>query len=261
MSDSPFTLALVTGASSGIGEAIARLLAKKKIPLILTGRNEAKLAALSRELHAEVLPADLSQPAARAKLKQLIRELAPDLVINNAGFGLYGPALSQDIGKLKEMLAVNGEAVMEISLEAAKTLQQRGKKGTILQVSSAAGEVDVFPGFAVYAASKAFVTHFSLSLDAELAPFGIRVLTACPGVITTSFSERAGGSQTFLAERRGQMTSAFAAEEIWRQICLGRNFWIFNWKYRLGLFLSKYLVPRKVLSYIMARSIHKRTTP
>ncbi len=142
----------------------------------------------------KTLQADLSQQAGRHEIVRLIHHRTPDLIINNAGFGLYGKAIDLDIGEQLEMVDVDVKALLEFTLEGAKTLKEKNRKGVILNVSSTAGFY-VFPYVAVYAASKAFINNVSQALDIEMERYGIRILAACPGMVATNFSKRAGGKE------------------------------------------------------------------
>ena len=210
-----FELALVTGASGGLGQALCRLLAAKGIPIIPITRKECDLAK------------------DRTPLLHLIREKAPDLVINNAGFCLYGPALDFD---QKEVFEANTAAI-EISIEAARALRSRNKPGAILNVSSIAGDVSA-PSMAVYAAAKAAVSSFSRSFDAEMRPFGIRILAALPGAIDTAFASRQKPYRHPFA-----LSPDACASAIWRQIERGQTICRIGWIFRLLRLLSL-LAPR-----------------
>ena len=259
MQKNSFSLALVTGATSGIGEAVSRLLAQKGIALILTGRQKEKLDSLSAELKVpvETVAADLSLPKERAVLAAKIRERVPDLVINNAGLSLYGDLLHSPKEKWTQMIQVNVEALTELSYEAIQALTSAKRKGVILNVASAAARVVPFPGFTVYSASKAFVVHLSESLDAETRAHGIRVLASCPGVVATALRERAGGTPLTKEEQKKTMTAEFAAEQIWWQIERRRPVYIFNWKYRLATLLT-HLLPKKWVATFTKKSIDAR---
>lgn len=253
-----FTLALVTGASSGIGQALARLIAQKGISLLLLGRNRENLEQLSQELQpfvsVEILAADLLRPEERAQAIDLIHRKVPDLIINNAGMGLYGPALAYATSQQLDILQLDGAAVLEIALEAARTLISRGKQGTILNVSSIAA-VPIMPYMAVYSGAKAFVNQFSEAFDDEVRPFGVRVLAACPGVVHTPFQQRAGSQQ----ERPSlSMEVNVAAREIWKQVESGQRLRFFDWRYRLNVFFMRYILPKKWVAYIVKRSILAR---
>lgn len=251
--------ALVTGATSGVGESVARLLAFKGIHLILAGRNESKLESLREELsilvEVKTISGDLENPQDRLVLIDLMKELQPDLLINNAGFGLYGEVLNSPTKEQLSILEVNGMVVMELTIEMAKMVVSQHKPGIIVNISSVAGFI-VFPLSAVYAASKAFVTHLSQSLDFELRSKGVRVLAFCPGMIDTAFQERAGGERNE-KESLGVMTPQFVAEKIWNQIEKLSPLVIVDWKYRLLLILSK-IIPNKWIASIQASTIAKR---
>lgn len=248
-----FSKALVTGATSGIGEATARLLASKGISLILSGRNKEKLAALAKELRAVAVVADLGE--SREPLISVIEEYIPDLVINNAGYGLYGEALSQARDNQLDILEVDAAAVLELSLAAAEALRNHGKEGVIMNVSSVAA-FHPFPRFAVYAAAKAFVNHFSQSFDLEMRPYGIKVLAACPGMVSTRFRGRASLGKDRGENRSSMVMSAdFAAKEIWWQICKGKPLHVFDYKYRLGVFIASYLLPKRWVAKFLAKAL------
>lgn len=253
--------ALITGASSGIGKELSRLLAEKGINLIIHGRNEAHLLELAQEckgrVQVEVVVADLADRQERMRVIEAICQRAPELVVNNAGFGLYGDALSHSTSEQMQMLEVNGAAVLEITLEASRALIRAGKKGAVLNVASAAA-FPVFPAFAVYAASKAFVVQLSQSLDEETSPYGVRILVACPGMVATEFRERAGGTPEVESGRGATMSAAFAAEQIWTQIEKEKKIHIFNWIYRLTTFLVLYLLPKHWVAKSVRNNINKR---
>lgn len=257
-SNSSFSLALITGASSGIGEALAHLLASKGIPLIITGRNREHLdevaATLRRQVEVSVIAADLALPEGRQKIVEAIRLEAPDLIINNAGFGHYGDALDYSTEEELQILTVNAHAVLEFTLEGARTLRQYRKPGVILNVSSAASYF-VFPGSGVYAASKAFVTQVSQSLDFELEEHRIRVLVTCPGMVRTNFAQRAGSK---LREPPSySMQPDYVAECIWQQIVKRKRCVILDGRYRFFVMLSRW-VPTRWLARYLRKNIASR---
>lgn len=256
------SLALVTGATSGIGKALCPLLIKEGFSLLVTGRNEKELQTLEQDFPGKIikaLPADLSNEDGRQTVIALIHEYAPTLIINNAGFGLYGEALSYSTEEQKQVVEVNVLAVVELTLEAARALVSTQKKGVILNVSSAAA-FQVAPNLSVYASSKAFVNTFSQSLDEEFRPYGIRVLATCPGMVKTSFSERAGGQVRSKMQQEGVMNPEFIAEEIWRQIQSKQPLRIVDWKYRVLTYLS-YLLPKKWVATMFKQTIAERIAP
>ena len=253
-----FNFALVTGATSGIGEALCHILADKKINLIITGRNEEKLRELKNQLQSKVdvqtLVADLADENQTKQLLSVIRDNVPDLVINNAGFGFYGAAIEDSLKKQADILKVNGLSLLEITIEAAGALRKANKKGVILNVSSVAAFFP-FPYFSTYSASKAFVNQFSENMDYELKYSGIRVLAACPGMVKTAFVQRAGG--VYDQEDNYSMSPEFAAEEIWNQIVKLKKLHIFNFKYKLAVILSRFL-PKFVLAKMLMNQIKER---
>ncbi len=188
---------VVTGASAGIGAALARVFAQHGHDLVLIARRESKLDALAAEIAAGgrprplVLPIDLAQPNAGARIKAELAAhgLEPEYVINNAGFGLVGEAAQLDHAEQLAMIDLNIRSLTELSLAFADTLARL--RGGILNVASVAGFIPG-PGMAVYYASKAYVLSFSEALHHELARRGVRVTVLCPGPVPTEFQARAG---------------------------------------------------------------------
>lgn len=251
-----FHLGFITGASSGIGKGLCRLLAHKGIPLLITGRNIESLKALADELQkfvsVEIIPADIFLEEDRKRLVNKIHERTPDLFINGAGFGYYGLALTYETRVQKSMIDVNISGMLELTLEAARALISSKKSGVILNISSSA-DLLIFPGLAVYSASKAFVTQFSKSLDEEMRSYGIRILASCPGVVATQFRERASGVSNNNQDRFS-MTVSFAAEQIWNQIVKRKHVHYFDWKTRLGAFFARFILPQSLVSKILLRT-------
>lgn len=250
-------LGFVTGASSGLGLALSRALARQGFSLVLTARNEEKLRleASSFSPSAQIVRADLSNPQDRKSLVETIHQTQPDLIINNAGFGLYGPAHTQPISDLHDMVEVNCQALMELSVAGVEVLLKTGKKGTILNISSAASFVP-YPNFCVYAATKAFVTSFSQGLDSEVKEQGIRVLTICPGQIDTNFRDRA--SRHFPQEKNNiTMSPEKAVKLILKAVQKGKSLSVIDWRYRLSVALSK-LLPRSVIEAVLRSHLKGR---
>jgi hypothetical protein len=255
------SLALITGATSGVGEALAKSLAQDKIPLFLTGRNKDALEKLHNELILEtevsIFAADLSIPKERLALLGEISKRKPDLVINSAGFGLYGKALTHPLAEQSKILQVNTLALTEITLEAARALIEEKKPGVIMNISSAAGFLPT-PSFAVYSASKAYVTHFSLSFDAEVKKHGIRVLVSCPGQIKTSFRERASLGLNKNQESFQAMSVEKAAKLILKQILHKKPVEIIDFRYRILVFIARFLLPKDLVQKQMEAELEKR---
>lgn len=192
----PFSCALVTGASSGLGEEFALQVAPRVSKLVLVARREILLQRLAdtiRESYPHVAVAvfavDLQNPLERDQLvaKLTATGFLPDLLINNAGLGDYGEFASSAWEKLEAMLQVNIEALTHLTHALLSGMIRRGT-GAIVNVSSLASVLPI-PDFAVYAATKAYVTSFSEALRIELRDYGIPVLAVCPGPVKTEFGK------------------------------------------------------------------------
>lgn len=190
-------VALITGASSGIGMDLARVFAARGHELVLVARREDRLKALAEEIAASgrpppvVLALDLERRDAVSMLaaELSVRGLEPGFVINNAGFGLSGAAEQLSRDEQLAMVDLNVRAVTELSLAFVDSLERH--RGGILNVASTAAFLPG-PGMAVYYASKAFVLSFSEALHHEFARRGIRVTALCPGPVETEFQARSG---------------------------------------------------------------------
>jgi uncharacterized protein len=189
-------VALVTGASSGIGQSFARQLARDGHDLVLVARDTSRLDALAKELdgqygaRSEVLAGDLTEPEfCRVVEARLRAEPVIDVLVNNAGFGTFGRFHELPVDEEEREVRLNVVAVMRLAHAAAQAMTLRGSGG-ILNVSSVASSQPV-PGNATYAATKAFVTSFSEALHEELKPRGVRVTVLMPGFTRTEFQERA----------------------------------------------------------------------
>lgn len=187
--------ALITGASSGIGECFARALGARGRNLVLVARSKPKLEALAAELRisykvqVESLSYDLSLAGAATSLAEALRErrLEVGLLVNNAGFGARGEFWKLPLERQSEMLRLNVHALVDLThLLLPSMVEQRC--GGIINVSSTASFQPV-PYTTVYAATKAFVSSFSAGLAEELRPYGVVVVTLCPGGTSTNFFE------------------------------------------------------------------------
>lgn len=187
--------ALITGASAGLGEEFARQLAARCHSMVLVARRGDRLAALAAELAAHFpiklrcFEADLADPAQRVQLFEALEEksLLPDLLINNAGMGDYGTFGDADWNKLENMMRLNMEGLTHLTHLFLPAMQSR-QRGAIVNISSLASILPI-PDFAVYAATKAYVSSFSEALRIELREHGISVLAVCPGPVHTEFGQ------------------------------------------------------------------------
>lgn len=208
--------ALVTGASSGIGMDLARLLAAEGCNLVLVARRREPLEALAAELlgaspvRVEVLIADLALPgAAESLVERLDRAgLGIDLLVNSAGFGLSGAFLATDMATEREMVQLNVVTLLELTKLVGRRMAARGG-GRILNVASTAA-FQPGPLMSVYYASKAFVLSFSEALSEELRGTGVSVTTLCPGPTRTQFQDRADLGGTRLVNTLAGMASSLS---------------------------------------------------
>lgn len=195
---SPARTALVTGASSGIGAEIARILAARGHGLTLVARREAPLRALAEQLseahgiRAEVIAADLSDESSRTNLVDTVhdRGLEVNILVNNAGMTTMGPASKGDVAADLSMIRIDVEAVVHLCMAVLPGMVER-RSGSILNVASTAA-FQPLPGQAGYGASKAFVLSYTHAIRGELKGSGIGVTALCPGPVATGFAEAAG---------------------------------------------------------------------
>jgi short-subunit dehydrogenase len=187
--------ALVTGASAGIGRELARVFAADKWNLALTARDEGRMDELAQELRArhgiltKVLAADLAQPHAARALYEALADTPVSCLVNNAGFGGFGPFAEGDVERQAALMQVNMVAPVELTRLFVQPMLQRGR-GRILNVASVAA-FQPGPTVNLYYASKAFMYSFSYSLAVELDNSGVTVSTLCPGSTRTEFFDRA----------------------------------------------------------------------
>ena len=198
--------ALITGASSGIGRALAFEAARAGYELILSARRSAELADLAEEIRrtsgvkVHCLTADLSNSAEVRGLADRVKALGPlDVLINNAGFGLYNEFKDSELDPLLNMLQLNVSALTALcKLLLPDLIQRRGK---IMNVASTAA-FQPGPYMAAYYASKSYVLSFSEAIAEELAPLGVTVTALCPGPTRSEFQERAAMRKSALVANR-----------------------------------------------------------
>lgn len=257
----PDRTCLVTGASSGIGREIARLLAGRGHGVALVARRAEKLRELADELsaahgvRAEVLPTDLSDADARAALVPAVEQLGlcVDVLVNNAGSSTMGPIRASDPTAEIQMLRTNVEAPAHLCSLFVPGMAERGR-GAVLNVASTAA-FQPLPGQAGYGGTKAFVLSYTNALRGELAGTGVSVTALCPGPVETGFGQAAGLTDE---EANGSLPKFMWVEatEVARAAVdgleAGRRVVIPGRANKLGA-AAGYLVPRKLLLPILAR--------
>ena len=227
-------LALVTGASMGIGEEFARQLAARGIDLILTARSVDRLNALAQQLSPQVktyvFQCDLAAPDAAQRIVEYLTQqnLRPNWLINNAGFGDAGAFANLPPERVRDICVVNMVALTELTSRFLPVLK-RSARGTarILNIASVAGLQSV-PYFAVYSASKAYVLSFSDALYEELHPEGIRVTCVCPGYTATNFAVNnkiSKKSFTRTQSAEAVVRASLRASDAGRAVVVTRNRW------------------------------------
>jgi uncharacterized protein len=201
---------MITGASEGIGRAFARLFARQGYRVTAVARNEVRLKELMSELPGEghsYLTADLSSEEGIGRVAGRLRETKYSVLINNAGFGVYGEFSANDYAALTRMMRLNCDALLELSHAFLKTSE---KGDALINVSSTASLLSM-PGVAsVYSATKAFVTSFSEAVWWEQKKRGVYVMALCPGLTESKFHERAGGKNEDLPKLFSQTADQVA---------------------------------------------------
>lgn len=222
----PWSTALVTGASAGIGLALAEQLAASGTDLVLVARRAHRLTALAARLRrhgvkVEVLAVDLLDADERARVAERLAssEQPIDLLVNSAGLGLAGPFAEGELDTYHRIVELNVTTVVDLAHAALGPMLERDR-GWILNVSSLGGHAPG-PQFAVYSASKAFVTSFSESLVEEVRGTGVHVTVVCPGATATEFGAIAGTKGGELPELLRQSADEVAAEAL-RATAAGR---------------------------------------
>jgi uncharacterized protein len=256
---------LITGSSSGIGEAFARRLAAEKHNLVLVARSEEKLRELCDELAAKhdvtcrYFAMDLLDFEADLELFNQTEKngLEIDWLINNAGFGSAGDFAKLDLEKELEIIDLNVSALVALTYRYLQKMRER-KSGTIINVSSAAGFQPI-PFMATYAASKAFVSSFSEAIAEENRPFGIQVLALCPGSTKTNFFEASKIDRPI--QVKGQQTVEQVVETAMKAVRGNRTKVVSGWANYIGS-LAGTLVPNSISGRVMAKALrpkHQKT--
>ena len=252
---------LITGASSGIGEAFARRLAAEGHDLILVARREKLLHELCDELMlrhkimAHYIVLDLAEPDVDLKLKAETDRhgYEIDWLINNSGLGSAGDFAKLDIDHELQMIELNISALVTITHCYLQQMRER-RRGTIINVSSAASFQPV-PFMATYAATKAFVTSFSQAIAEENRPYGIQVIALCPGSTDTNFFAASGIDRPI--EFKGQQTVDQVVETAMRAVKSGKTTAISGINNKIGALLGTY-IPKSLSTRVMGKMLRPR---
>jgi short-subunit dehydrogenase len=256
-------VALVTGASSGIGEAIAEKLAGRDYDCVLTARRTDRLEQLAARLEeahgvsARVIPVDLGEHGGALRLIESVAALRMkvDVLVNNAGFGVYGKLVDQPEDRVAQMIELNMVALTSLTHHYVKEMVAR-RGGRVLQVSSI-GAFQPSPLYAVYSATKSYVLSFSEALNHELHGTGVTVTTMCPGLTATEFHDVA-------AHRKPKwmnlvsMTAEDVAEIGVRSMLRGRSVVTTGWANKLMALIVK-LMPRSWATSMAALTMRSGT--
>ena len=247
--------ALITGSSGGIGEEFALQLARRGVNLVLVARREdkltqlrSKLLELSPGLTVDVIAADLSVPGSAAELAAKIKDLGRkiDVLVNNAGVGLHGDFVTQEVDANSAQIQLNCNTLVELTALFAPAMTQAGH-GLIINVASTAA-FQPTPGMAVYGATKAFVLAFSEALWQETKSTGVRVLALCPGATETEFFARTG--EEFMTG--GRQTSKQVVDTAMAAIDKSTPTVVSGWR-NLVLANGYRIAPRRVLLAVSER--------
>lgn len=243
--------ALVTGASAGIGEAFARLLAKRGLDLILVARREENLNRIAEELRERhgvqvvVIPMDLTREDSAEELFRKVGEFDVGLLVNNAGFGYYGRFVKQDPGKFSEMIKLNILTFTLLTSKFADRFIKKGRGGIILVSSLAAFQPT--PGMALYGATKGFELLLGEAIAEEINGKNVDITVLCPSATLTEFQSVAGGVP------HDGMTSEFVAENALK--CLGKKRIAIPGLWNKVLGKANRFLPRNVVTWVTARAL------
>lgn len=254
---------LVTGASGGIGADLARVFARHGHDLALAARSGDKLAALADEIAASGRPRpltlvlDLSVPGAALEIARRLDAAGatPNILVNNAGFGLAGPVADLDPAEQLEIIDLNIQALVGLTLHFLPAL--RSARGKILNVGSVAGYFPGGPGMAVYYASKSFVLSFSLALSKELQGQGVTVTALCPGYTKTDFQTRAGFGPGMQLALVPSSTAMEVAEAGYAGLLAGRREIVPGLFNKLSILSARFL-PKSISLAIISRMQQNR---
>ncbi|MEV0324834.1 SDR family oxidoreductase [Micromonospora echinospora] len=243
-------LAVVTGATAGIGAAFARRLARDGYDLVLVARDATRLSGFATELterhgrSVETLPADLSTEDGCVAVERRLTEGRPvDLLVNNAGIALTRSFLRTTVEDEARLLRLNVSAVMRLTHAVLPTMTER-RVGAVINVSSVAGFGALEAG-STYSATKAWVTNFSESVGQAARPYGVRVMALCPGFTRTEFHQRAGINTSSMPGWIWLDADAVIDEGL-RDLRKGRLVSVPDWKYKLAVVALRH-TPQRLL--------------
>jgi short-subunit dehydrogenase len=250
--------ALVTGASSGIGYELAKILAREGHDVALVARSADQLEKIATDLREDfgvqalVVPVDLSDPDSPNRIFDHLQEaeFQVDVLVNNAGFGTLGRFVRSDTGAQVDMVEVNVSALTHLTRLYAERMVDR-RQGRIMNVASTAA-FQPGPYMAVYFATKAYVLSFSEALAEELRRTGVTVTTLCPGPTVTGFQKRAGMEHAPVGGRMVTGDAASVARAGYAGMMKGRRVVIPGLFNRLGTMLPRFL-PRALATRVVAR--------
>jgi short-subunit dehydrogenase len=250
--------ALVTGASSGIGAALARELADHGAKLILTARRRDRMEALGQELAAQgtetrIIVSDLNDPVAPYQIFRVTERAGLDveILVNNAGLGHYGAFHTGEVEKELSQVRVNCEAVVSLTRLFVPRMVER-RRGWVLVVASTASFQPI-PYLTTYAATKAFDRFFAEGLAAELAQFGVKVTALCPGPTESEFFDVAGAG---IFKRRVQSTEEVARLGI-EALERGQRTIVPNLRGRLGALAVRFL-PTQTITRFLEKAVRPK---
>lgn len=254
-------LAVITGATSGIGFSFAKIFAQNGYNLIVLGRNKNILESMKKSMQTEYMInvdtfcVDISDREALEKFWYEIEEknLEVDVLVNNAGLGYNGEFTEIDFDKHDDVIEINMRALTRLCYLCANHMKKR-KKGTILNVAST-GSFQAGPMIGVYYASKAYVLSLSVALEKELKEYGVKVCTLCPGATKTNFSKRAGKGDLDVA-----MSPDDVAKITYRDMKKGKSIIVPGTMNKFAVYFSRiapYRFTAKMVEKIQKKAINK----
>lgn len=253
---------VVTGASSGIGREFARVAAQDGSFILLVGRSQAPLDELTAELSARGVPTaslsvDLSEAGATERIETALaqRGLYCDVLINSAGFGLYGAAVDLDRAAQLAVLDVNARALTDLTLRFLPGMVAR-RRGGVINVGSLSGYVPG-PRMALYYASKAYVRSFSDAMHVELSGTGVTVTSVNPGPVRTDFFRRADAHESGMSKLVPRLDASYVARAGWRAFKAGRREVMPGFLNRV-IAVSATIAPRSIVLWLSGFLLRRR---